>query len=815
MAGQISLPQTSLSNAIDSTSGTLTVASTTNVASGNIIVIDQEAMVILSFNPTTKVVKVQRGQFGTRASGHNANSTVWTGSVGFFLEFDPSGSCTASQVVVPSISLPTGTQWNCTAGLWTNASGGGGAANPGGSNHQVQTNLNGTAFAGIDNGVAGQVLISNGPGADPTMQDPIVSGPAAEGATPVNNPVWIAGKGADGFIHSIRMANDGTVRIDPSGTTNQPVSQATGTNLHMVCDSGCSSSAGFGDNTAFTAGTTAVNPVAGVFNDGLAAVTSGNAAAARLTSDRSLYFNFHKLAGSAVDVNSGTKSAGTLRVVLATDQPQLTNKLLVTPDSVALPANQSVNAAQLAGTTTDTNSGAKSAGTLRVVLATDQPQLTNKLLVTPDSVALPANQSTNVAQVAGTATDTNSGTKSAGTIRVVLATDQPALTNKLLVTPDSVALPANQSVNMAQAGGTNISSGTGASGAGIPRVTVANDSSLAANQSVNESQINGVTVQMGAGASGTGTQRVMLASDSALAANQSVNLNQLGGTGLSGANVVDVGNTAFRVNCVTGCTAGGSFSDSTAFTFGVTAVGNMGAVVDDVGTNTVAENSAGAPRMSTSRVLYTNPRDGSGNEIASSTSQPLGSERALLVREAQKGQGTMANSAPVNIAYDQSAIPVTIVAALNPRPSFYRMVGTFNRPITSTGDAVDVNVKYPPASVDPCSGPNKANLPISLTANTKLLSGTSGTIKVCSIFLLSTSAETFSMVEGTGATCATGIKAVIGSTTAANGPSLAANGGFTLGNGLGSVAMQNVPGNDLCILISGATLIAGNLMYAF
>jgi len=36
---------------------------------------------------------------------------------------------------------------------------------------------------------------------------------------------------------------------------------------------------------------------------------------------------------------------------------------------------------------------------------------------------------TNVAQVAGTTADTNSGNKSNGTLRVVLATDQPALTN--------------------------------------------------------------------------------------------------------------------------------------------------------------------------------------------------------------------------------------------------------------------------------------------------------------------------------------------------------------------------------------------------
>lgn len=96
-------------------------------------------------------------------------------------------------------------------------------------------------------------------------------------------------------------------------------------------------------------------------------------------------------------------------------------KLLVTPDSVALPANQSVNVSQLAGTTTDTNSGVKSAGTLRVVLATDQPQLTNKLLVTPD-----ANSAVNLGQIAGTSTATGNGTASAGCQRVTIASDNTA-----------------------------------------------------------------------------------------------------------------------------------------------------------------------------------------------------------------------------------------------------------------------------------------------------------------------------------------------------------------------------------------------------
>lgn len=206
--------------------------------------------------------------------------------------------------------------------------------------------------------------------------------------------------------------------IVDSGTTT--VTQGTGTNLHTVVDSGAVTvSDGAGalnvivDSGALTA---TVTDGAGALN----VIVDSGAITNTPPSNQSV--NLNQVVGTAADVNSGNKSAGTLRVVLATDQPALTNKLLVTPDSVALPANQSVNVAQLAATTTDTNSGNKSAGTLRVVLATDQPALTNKLLVTPDSVALPANQSVNLNQVAGVATAVGNGT-AAGAVRVALPTD--------------------------------------------------------------------------------------------------------------------------------------------------------------------------------------------------------------------------------------------------------------------------------------------------------------------------------------------------------------------------------------------------------
>lgn len=55
-------------------------------------------------------------------------------------------------------------------------------------------------------------------------------------------------------------------------------------------------------------------------------------------------------------------------VVIASNQ----SKILVTPDSVALPANQSVNLSQVAGTTTAVGSGVQ-ATALRTTLATDSP----------------------------------------------------------------------------------------------------------------------------------------------------------------------------------------------------------------------------------------------------------------------------------------------------------------------------------------------------------------------------------------------------------------------------------------------------------
>lgn len=134
---------------------------------------------------------------------------------------------------------------------------------------------------------------------------------------------------------------------------------------------------------------------------------------------------------------------------------------------------------------------------------------------------------TDTAQLPGTL-----GQKSmANALAVSLASDQSSIpVAATLQTGSNVigALSANQSVNMAQINGVAPSMGNGASGTGVQRVTIANDStgvvglaagsnvigSLAANQSANVAQINGVAPSMGNGASGTGVQRVTIANDS-------------------------------------------------------------------------------------------------------------------------------------------------------------------------------------------------------------------------------------------------------------------------------------------------------------
>ncbi len=116
---------------------------------------------------------------------------------------------------------------------------------------------------------------------------------------------------------------------------------------------------------------------------------------------------------------------------------------------------------------------------------------------------------------------------------------------------------------------------------------------------------------------------------------------------------------------------------------------------------------------------------------------------------------------------------------------------------------------------DPCMTGAKLNAPISTSSGGPVsLVALSGSTKVyvCSISAITDTAIKLSFIDGTGGACASAQHAIWGSTTAANGMSLAANGGFTQGSGSGTVGVT-AAASALCLLQSGTSLVSGNLTY--
>lgn len=130
--------------------------------------------------------------------------------------------------------------------------------------------------------------------------------------------------------------------------------------------------------------------------------------------------------------------------------------------------------------------------------------------------------------------------------------------------------------------------------------------------------------------------------------------------------------------------------------------------------------------------------------------------------------------------------------------------------------SVNASVMYGTTAAigDPCRTNAKVYVPISQTANTQLLAGTSAKkTYICHIIVVAADAENISLVSGTGSVCATSTAAVIGSTTAAAGPNLSANGGFSIGTGVGSVAVSAVNADNVCLFQSGSGRVAGVMTY--
>jgi len=116
---------------------------------------------------------------------------------------------------------------------------------------------------------------------------------------------------------------------------------------------------------------------------------------------------------------------------------------------------------------------------------------------------------------------------------------------------------------------------------------------------------------------------------------------------------------------------------------------------------------------------------------------------------------------------------------------------------------------------DPCQGQVKSYKSINQTGNANLAVGTSAKkLYVCSLFVFSATAQNLALVEGTtGGTCGSGTAGLIGGTTAGTGPNLAANQGWTFGNGNAAIIGTATNNNDICLFQSGGGQVSGAMSY--
>lgn len=647
-----------------------------------------------------------------------------------------------------------------------------------GSNHQFGlgwTGVLGIARGGLNNSAApssdGQIPIWNAAQSKYVPGDPIVSGPAAEGATPVNNPVWVSGKGADGFIHAFRMANDGTLRVDPTGTTPQPV---TGT---------------FWQATQPVSGTfwQATQPVSGTFWP----TTSAAPSSARLSDGTSFYdatktgqlpaaldgSGFLKVheqgtatVGGTVTANQGTPAAATAPWFVAHGTVAAVTASWTSATSV----NTALSIATVGYQTcvlTFSGTSTMTGGVLTFEASTDSGTTWWPLPMTRTDVYTTDN--TYTLSVTTQAWDANCGgftnfrarlsTVISGTGTASLRLQASADTTE----PDVVvgqSVPANLQAtatqaagnwndNIAQFGGTNVVTGTGAGGAGIPRVTVSNDSNILSTQS------------------GTWT--------------------------------VQPGNTA---NTTAWLMAGGKTNNNAAP--GATNLGVLPAL------------ATAAAQSWTEGNLVALSTDLSGR-LRVDNSSWLGSTAPTV------GSKTSANSIPVVIASDQGSFP--IAATLSAETT--KVIGT-TRIVGNIGAIFDAAIgAAPPANGTPAPGLGSgatgglltnipvgdtwANINVSTATTTLLITGVSGRhVRITSFNLISAGANNVALVSGTGATCATGTTGMSGGTTAATGWNFGANGGMAQGTGVGAVNQTNATGDSVCVITSAAVQLSGRIGYA-
>jgi hypothetical protein len=405
------------------------------------------------------------------------------------------------------------------------------------------------------------------------------------------------------------------------------------------------------------------------------------------------------------------------------------------------------------------------------------------------------------AMLAGTAADGNSGNKSAQTMRVVLATDQPQLTNKLLVTPDSVALPANQSVNAAQINGVTPLMGNGTTGTGSPRVTIASDNTafpVNATLSAETTKVIGTARVVGNG----GAVFDAAGQNAASPANELLIGGQFNTTPttITSGNMspLQLGSTGhLLVTPDANAAVNATLSAETTKVIGTARIqGNVGGVLDVVADATAPANilNVGGRFVTTPATLTT----GQAGSLQLTAAQNLKSDMTTVAGTAT---GTAAAGVQkVGVVGNAGAAFDAATGAAPPAN------GVLVAGLTSGATAGFLT------AIPVCD--STFNINISTATTTLAVTGVSGRhVRICAIDMITAAANNVGIISGTGATCGTGSGAIVG-TTAATGYNFPANGGIAIGTGIGMIKRTVATGDSVCIITSAATQLSGTIAYA-
>lgn len=296
-----------------------------------------------------------------------------------------------------------------------------------------------------------------------------------------------------------------------------------------------------------------------------------------------------------------------------------------------------------------------------------------------------------------------------------------------------------------------------------------------------------------------------------------------------------------QIICKSGCSGGTQYAEDAAHSSGDSTFFISGIRRDTTpssSSGTAGDYSAfnldGNGRLYVNATLY----NSSGSELTPSSDQTLdaaiGTTGPLTV-----GRGSTATPTAMSSDGDATALWLDLNGrvhnategvedAAETAAGFLAMAGSVRRDTAAssagtTGDNATINTDALgllwTRMLDPCSGVAKTVLPVNIstattTEITPSLAGASTNYYICGINLVAAGADNVALVDDDTDNCASVTSGLAGGTSASSGWNLAANGGLTLGNGLGTVAKTNGTNRVVCLVTSAAVQLSGTIVVA-